>query len=51
MNWRLSPDIEAYVCSFSFRPCAAQAAVEALLGDIQATGRSPVSVPGTEVEA
>ena len=45
------PDIDAYVCSFSFRPCAAQAAAEALLGDFQPTGRTPVSVPGTELQA
>ena len=45
------PDIDAYVCSFSFRPCAAQAAAEALLGAFKPAGSSPVSVPGTEVEA
>jgi len=45
------PDIDAYVCSFSFRSCAAQAAAEALLGAFKPTGSSPVSVPGTEVEA
>lgn len=45
------PDIDAYVCSFSFRPCAARAAAAALIGDYQPTGRSPVSVPGTELEA
>ncbi len=45
------PDIGAYVCSFSFRPCAAQAAAEALLGEFEPGGRSPVSVPGTDVQA
>lgn len=45
------PDIGAYVCSFSFRPCAAQAAAELLLGEFEPGGRSPVSVPGTEVQA
>ena len=45
------PDIDAYVCSFSFRPCAARAAAEALLGHIEPGGRSPVSVPGTDVQA
>ena len=42
------PEIGTYVCSFSFRPCAARAAAEALLGVFEASGRSPVSVPGTE---
>ncbi len=45
------PEVGTYVCSFSFRPCAAQAAAEVLLGETEASGRSPVSVPGTEVQA
>lgn len=45
------PDIGAYICSFSFRPCAAQAAAEVLLGEMEARGRSPVSVPGTDLQA
>ena len=45
------PEIGTYLCSFSFRPCAAQAAAEVLLGEIEGRGRSPVSVPGTELEA
>ncbi len=45
------PQIESYVCTFSFRPCAAQAAADALLGKFAASGRSPVSVPVTELEA
>ena len=45
------PDIDCYVCSFSFRPCAAQAAADVLLGRVAAGGRTPVSVPGTELEA
>ncbi len=47
----LFPAIETYLCSFSFRPCAARAAAEALLGAADPGGRSPVSVPGTELEA
>ena len=42
-------DIDAFVCSFSFRPCAAQAAAELLLGEIEPRGRTPVSVPGAEL--
>ena len=45
------PEIGTYVCSFSFRPCAARAAAEVLLGEFEAGGRSPVSVPGTDVNA
>ena len=45
------PEVGTYVCSFSFRPCAAQAAAEVLLGETEASGRSPVSVPGTELQA
>ena len=45
------PDIGTYVCSFSFRPCAARAAADVLLGRVEASGRTPVSVPGTELTA
>ncbi len=45
------PAVKCFVCAFSFRPCAAQAAADALLGKFEANGRSPVSVPGTELEA
>ena len=45
------PDIGAYVCAFSFRPCAARAAADVLLGEVDAGGRTPVSVPGSELEA
>ncbi len=45
------PEIDSYLCSFSSRPCAAIAAAEVLLGAAQASGRSPVSVPGTEIQA
>ena len=44
-------DIGGYVCAFSFRPCAALAAADILLGRAAANGKSPVSVPGTEVVA
>ncbi len=45
------PDIGGYVCAFSFRPCAALAAADVLLRRAEATGRTPVSVPGTELAA
>lgn len=47
----LLPDVGTYVCAFSFRPCAAQAAVEIICGVAPAVGHSPVSVPGTLVQA
>ena len=43
--------IGSYVCAFSFRPCAAQAAADVLLGQVEASGKTPVSVPGAELEA
>ncbi|MCY4147005.1 MAG: glycoside hydrolase family 3 protein [Chloroflexi bacterium] len=45
------PEIAGYVCAFSFRPCAALAAADVLLGRAAATGTTPVSVPGTELSA
>ena len=45
------PEIGSYICSFSFRPCAARAAAEVLLGQAEAGGRSPVSVPGAALGA
>ena len=45
------PEIGSYLCAFSFRPCAALAAADALLGECEASGRTPVSVPGTDVAA
>jgi beta-N-acetylhexosaminidase len=48
---RYLPDIPAYVCSFSFRPSAAQAAAEVLCGELTPRGRTPVSVPEAALEA
>ena len=45
------PEIDSYLCSFSFRPCAAKAAAECLLGQIKSGGRTPVTVPNTELIA
>ncbi|MYE79860.1 MAG: glycoside hydrolase family 3 protein [Chloroflexi bacterium] len=45
------PDIAGYVCAFSFRPCAALAAADVLLGRAPAIGRTPITVPGTELRA
>ena len=43
--------IGSYVCAFSFRPCAAKAAADVLLGTVEASGKTPVSVPETELQA
>lgn len=45
------PDVDTFVCAFSFRPCAARAAADVLLDKRRAAGKTPVSVPGTEIEA
>lgn len=45
------PEIAAYVCSYSFRPSAAQAAVDVLLGRAAPRGKTPVTVPNTELSA
>jgi beta-N-acetylhexosaminidase len=43
--------VPTYVCAFSFRPCAAQAAVDVLCGDVKPQGLTSVSVPGTSLKA
>jgi beta-N-acetylhexosaminidase len=48
---RYLPNAPAYLCSFSFRPCAAQAAAEALCGEATPQGRTPVSVPEVALQA
>jgi beta-N-acetylhexosaminidase len=45
------PFVTDYLCAFSSRPCAAEAVARVLTGEIQAEGASPVSIPGTGVEA
>lgn len=45
------PEIAAYVCSYSFRPSAAQAAADILMGRIAPRGHTPVTVPNTELAA
>ncbi len=45
------PDVPAYVCAFSFRPCAAEAAGQVVCGEAAAAGHTPVSVPAIGLEA
>jgi beta-N-acetylhexosaminidase len=45
------PQVQTYLCAFSFRPPAAQAAAEGLFGAIPLLGRSPVSVPEAGIQA
>jgi beta-N-acetylhexosaminidase len=44
-------NVPTYLCAFSFRPCAAQAAVDVLCGDVKPQGLTSVSVPGTSLKA
>jgi len=37
--------VNTYLCAFSSRPCAAQAAADVVLGKTEPRGKSPVSVP------
>jgi len=45
------PDVPAYVCAFSFRPCAADAAAQGICGEFQPVGHTPVSVPEADLDA
>ncbi|MBL8131524.1 MAG: glycoside hydrolase family 3 protein [Anaerolineae bacterium] len=45
------PNVATYVCAFSFRPQAAQAAGDVLFGVVEARGVSPVSVPDSGIHA
>lgn len=45
------PDVPAYVCAFSFRPCSAEAAAQVLCGEAPASGHTPVSVPAVGLAA
>ncbi|MFW6369472.1 MAG: glycoside hydrolase family 3 C-terminal domain-containing protein, partial [Myxococcota bacterium] len=40
------PDIDAYLVTYSYQPPAARAAARFLAGEIEASGRLPVSLPG-----
>lgn len=44
-------NVPTYVCAFSFRPCAAQAAVDVLCGDVKPQGLTSVSVLSTNLKA
>jgi beta-N-acetylhexosaminidase len=44
-------DVPDYLCAFSSRWCSAEAAAEVLFGEVETSGASPVSVPGTSIEA
>ncbi len=40
------PDIDAYMCTYSYLADAQSAAAEAMLGKVPMTGRLPISIPG-----
>lgn len=45
------PFVHDYLCAFGSRWCSAVAAAELVFGEIEASGASPVSVPGAGIEA
>ena len=45
------PDVDTYVCAFSFRPSAVQAIAGVLSGAYTATGKTPLTLPNTEFQA
>ncbi|MHB8629900.1 MAG: glycoside hydrolase family 3 protein [Aggregatilineales bacterium] len=45
------PDVDTYVCAFSFRPSAVQAIAGVLSGEYTATGKTPLTLPNTEFQA
>ncbi|CAN5596029.1 glycoside hydrolase family 3 protein [soil metagenome] len=45
------PFVTDYVCAFGPRWCSAEAVAAVVFGETEARGASPVSVPGTDVEA
>jgi len=40
------PDVDAYVCTYSYREVAQRAAARALVGEETPTGRLPITIPG-----
>ncbi len=42
----LSPEVGTYVCTFSYADVSQVAAAKALAGEIEVTGKMPVSIPG-----
>ncbi len=45
------PFVRNYLCAFSSRACAAEAAAQLVFGETRAPGVSPVSVPGADIVA
>ena len=45
------PDLNTYVCAFSFRPSSARAAADVVSGAIKPQGATPVSIPNTLFDA
>jgi beta-N-acetylhexosaminidase len=40
------PDVDSYVCTYSYQRAAQRAAARAILGKSAMTGRLPVTIPG-----
>ena len=40
------PDVDGYICTYSYQKASQRAAAKAVLGDAAMTGRLPVTIPG-----
>lgn len=48
---RAFPQIETYLCAYSYRPVSTEAVAKVLFGEIEARGVLPCSIPGSSTEA
>ena len=47
---RAFPQIETYLCAYSYRPVSTEAAARVLFGEIEARGVLPCTIPGASTE-
>ena len=45
------PDVDGYICTYSYQKAAQRAAARAVLGRSAMTGRLPVTIPGLQLWA
>lgn len=48
---RAFPDVETYLCAYSYRRASTEAVTRVLFGEIEARGVLPCTIPGSSVEA
>jgi beta-N-acetylhexosaminidase len=48
---RAFPQIETYLCTYSYRPVSTEALTRVLFGEIEARGVLPCTIPGSSTEA